>query len=192
MLQLQRNSNQKRGDVTDIQQISSETAKLFRWRLKKRVLCTHLHITPAAAAWPHRAMPRSSQYTVCILMLVLEEVWTGSGTSQQSIGDFWHHAHFAIIQLTADCGISKRKLEVSSIKTSLLPLVGGGSHPELFKAFDAIGLSWLTHLYNIEWKLGTVSFPCWTAEAVTLWEPQFPWRWCTPSDPPSHKFQMCI
>lgn len=126
MLQLQRNSNQKRGDVTDIQQISSETAKLFRWRLKKRVLCTHLHITPAAAVWPHRAMPRSSQYTVCILMLVLEEVWTGSGTSQQSIGDFWHHAHFAIIQLTADCGISKRKLEVSSIKTSLLPLVGGG------------------------------------------------------------------
>lgn len=51
-------------------------------------------------------------------MLVLEEVWTGSGTSQQSIDDFWHHAHFAIIQLTADCGISKRKLEVSSLKMS--------------------------------------------------------------------------
>lgn len=89
------------------------------WRLKKRVHTYTLYLQQLL----DHTEPRSSQCTVCILMLVLEEVWTGSGTSQQSIGDFWHHAHFAIIQLTADCGISERKLEVSSLKTSLVPLV---------------------------------------------------------------------
>ena len=43
-------------------------------------------------------------------------------------------------------------------------------HPEMLKALDIVGLSWLTHLFNVAWRSGTTPVD-WHTEVVVprLW-----------------------